>query len=133
MEELVSEKHYNLMVKRDELKEELIESSKKLEKIELKIQNLKDEKDDINSKLRWIKVADISDVVASALDTYLVTLPFDIAIAVYRNNKVKKLKARRNKILKELASLSEEKEELKKSIALMKLDLSKTRQEIREL
>ena len=133
MEELVSEKHYNLMVKRDELKEELIESSKKLEKIELKIQNLKDEKDDINSKLRWIKVADISDVVASALDTYLITLPFDIAIAVYRNNKVKKLKARRSKILKELASLSEEKEELKKSIALMKLDLSKTRQEIREL
>ena len=133
MEELVSEKHYNLMVKRDELKEELIESSKKLEKIELKIQNLKDEKDDINSKLRWIKVADISDVVASALDTYLVTLPFDIAIAVYRNNKVKKLKARKSKILKELASLSEEKEELKKSIALMKLDLSKTRQEIREL
>lgn len=133
MEELVSEKHYNLMVKRDELKEELIESSKKLEKIELKIQNLKDEKDDINSKLRWIKVADISDVVASALDTYLVTLPFDIAIAVYRNNKVKKLKARRNKILKELASLSEEKEELKKSIAVIKLDLSKARQEIREL
>ena len=133
MEELVSEKHYNLMVKRDELKEELIESSKKLEKIELKIQNLKDEKDDINSKLRWIKVADISDVVASALDTYLITLPFDIAIAVYRNNKVKKLKARRSKILKELASLSEEKEELKKSIAVIKLDLSKARQEIREL
>ena len=133
MEELVSEKHYNLMVKRDELKEELIESSKKLEKIELKIQNLKDEKDDINSKLRWIKVADISDVVVSSLDTYLLTLPIDIAIAVYRNNKVKKLKARKSKILKELASLSEEKEELKKSIALMKLDLSKTRQEIREL
>lgn len=133
MEELVSEKHYNLMVKRDELKEELIESSKKLEKIELKIQNLKDEKDDINSKLRWIKVADISDVVTSALDTYFVTLPIDIAFAVYRNNKVKKLKARKSKILKELASLSEEKEELKKSIALMKLDLSKTRQEIREL
>lgn len=133
MEELVSEKHFNLMVKRDELKEELIESSKKLEKIELKIQNLKDEKDDINSKLRWIKVADISDVVVSSLDTCLVTLPIDIAIAVYRNNKVKKLKARKSKILKELASLSEEKEELKKSIALMKLDLSKTRQEIREL
>jgi uncharacterized coiled-coil DUF342 family protein len=133
MEELVSEKHYNLMVKRDELKEELIESTKKLEKIELKIQNLKDEKDDINSKLRWIKVADISDVVVSSLDTYLITLPIDIAIAVYRNNKVKKLKARKSKILKELASLSEEKEELKKSIALMKLDLSKTRQEIREL
>jgi len=133
MEELVSEKHYNLMVKRDELKEELIESSKKLEKIELKIQNLKDEKDDINSKLRWIKVADISDVVVSSLDTYLLTLPIDIAIAVYRNNKIKKLKARKSKILKELASLSEEKEELKKSIALMKLDLSKTRQEIREL
>jgi len=133
MEELVSEKHYNLMVKRDELKEELIESSKKLEKIELKIQNLKDEKDDINSKLRWIKVADISDVVVSSLDTYLLTLPIDIAIAVYRNNKVKKLKARKSKILKELASLSEEKEELKKAIALMKLDLSKTRQEIREL
>jgi predicted nucleic acid-binding Zn-ribbon protein len=133
MEELVSEKHYNLMVKRDELKEELIESSKKLEKIELKIQNLKDEKDDINSKLRWIKVADISDVVVSSLDTYLITLPIDIAIAVYRNNKVKKLKARKSKILKELANLSEEKEELKKSIALMKLDLSKTRQEIREL
>ena len=133
MEELVSEKHYNLMVKRDELKEELIESSKKLEKIELKIQNLKDEKADINSKLRWIKVADISDVVASALDTYLITLPFDIAIAVYRNNKLKKLKARRSKILKELASLSEEKEELKKSIAVIKLDLSKARQEIREL
>jgi len=133
MEELVSEKHYNLMVKRDELKEELIESSKKLEKIELKIQNLKDEKDDINSKLRWIKVADISDVVVSSLDTYLLTLPIDIAIAVYRNNKIKKLKARKSKILKELASLSEEKEELKKSIALMKLDLSKTRQEIRDL
>ena len=133
MEELVSEKHYNLMVKRDELKEELIESTKKLEKIELKIQNLKDEKDDINSKLRWIKVADISDVVVSSLDTYLLTLPIDIAIAVYRNNKVKKLKARKSKILKELASLSEEKEELKKAIALMKLDLSKTRQEIREL
>lgn len=133
MEELVSEKHYNLMVKRDELKEELTESSKKLEKIELKIQNLKDEKDDINSKLRWIKVADISDVVVSSLDTYLITLPIDIAIAVYRNNKVKKLKARKSKILKELAGLSEEKEELKKSIALMKLDLSKTRQEIREL
>ena len=133
MEELVSEKHYNLMVKRDELKEELIENNKKLEKIELKIQNLKDEKDDINSKLRWIKVADISDVVVSSLDTYLLTLPIDIAIAVYRNNKVKKLKARKSKILKELASLSEEKEELKKSIALMKLDLSKTRQEIREL
>lgn len=133
MEELVSEKHYNLMVKRDELKEELIESSKKLEKIELKIQNLKDEKDDINSKLRWIKVADISDVVVSSLDTYLITLPIDIAIAVYRNNKVKKLKARKSIILKELASLSEEKEELKKSIALMKFDLSKTRQEIREL
>lgn len=133
MEELVSEKHYNLMVKRDELKEELIESTKKLEKIELKIQNLKDEKDDINSKLRWIKVADISDVVVSSLDTYLLTLPIDIAIAVYRNNKVKKLKARKSKILKELASLSEEKEELKKSITLMKLDLSKTRQEIRDL
>ncbi len=133
MEELVSEKHYNLMVKRDELKEELIESTKKLEKIELKIQNLKDEKDDINSKLRWIKVADISDVVVSSLDTYLITLPIDIAIAVYRNNKAKKLKERKSKILKELASLSEEKEELKKSIALMKLDLSKTRQEIREL
>jgi len=133
MEELVSEKHYNLMVKRDELKEELIESSKKLEKIELKIQNLKDEKDDINSKLRWIKVADISDIVVSSLDTFLITLPIDIAIAVYRNNKVKKLKARKSKILKELASLSEEKEELKKAIALMKLDLSKTRQEIREL
>ena len=133
MEELVSEKHYNLMVKRDELKEELIESSKKLEKIELKIQNLKDEKDDINSKLRWIKVADISDVVVSSLDTYLITLPIDIAIAVYRNNKVKKLKARKSKILKEIAGLSEEKEELKKSIALMKLDLSKARQEIREL
>jgi len=133
MEELVSEKHYNLMVKRDELKEELIESTKKLEKIELKIQNLKDEKDDINSKLRWIKVADISDVVVSSLDTYLLTLPIDIAIAVYRNNKIKKLKARKSKILKELASLSEEKEELKKSITLMKLDLSKTRQEIRDL
>ena len=133
MEELVSEKHYNLMVKRDELKEELIESSKKLEKIELKIQNLKDEKDDNNSKLRWIKVADISDVVVSSLDTYLITLPIDIAIAVYINNKVKKLKARKSKILKELAGLSEEKEELKKSIALMKFDLSKTRQEIREL
>jgi len=133
MEELVSEKHYNLMVKRDELKEELIESTKKLEKIELKIQNLKDEKDDINSKLRWIKFSDISDVVVSSLDTYLVTLPIDIAIAVYRNNKVKKLKARKSNILKELASLSEEKEALKKSIALMKLDLSKTRQEIREL
>ena len=88
MEELVSEKHFRLIRQRDALKKEIAMNNKRIEFYTLKIQDLKDEKEDIDFKIKWCKMGNLAyflDEMPQTLNgkTDLRNLPEPILITEY--------------------------------------------------
>ena len=132
MEELVSEKHFRLIRQRDALKKEIAMNNKRIEFYTLKIQDLKDEKEDIDFKIKWCKMGNLAYFLDEMPQT-LSELGVDVINEMFYRKRIEKLKNRKKEILKELANLCMKKEKKKKINALLKLELVNVREEIKNL
>ena len=132
MEELVSEKHFGLIRQRDALKKEIALNNKRIEYYTLKIQDLKDEKEDIDFKIKRCKMGNLAYFFDDIPQT-LASLGIDVINELVYRTKIDKLKDRKKEILKEMAKLCMKKEKKKKINALLKLELVNVREEIKNL
>ncbi len=130
MEELVSEKHFRLLRQRDDLKKEIAMNIKRIEYYTAKLEDLKDEKEDINRRFRWYKIGRLADFIGGSD-------PIDILVDpitdYFYKKRLDKYRARKQEILKEMANLCKKREKKRKINALLKLELVKVREELKNL
>ena len=130
MEELVSEKHFRLLRQRDDLKKEIAMNIKRIEYYSLKLEDLKDEKEDINRRIRWYKYGRLADFIGGSGPLDLVE---DTISEYFYKKRLEKYRARRQEILKEMANLCKKRKKKRKINALLKLELVKVREELKNL
>lgn len=123
---LVSEQMFILRSRIDDIKKEIESNNKKQSICTNKLKKLKEERDNINTKLKLMKVCGVVDVIA---DAPIIEIP-----SIIIDGKInKELKIKKESIKKKMVIVINKKKEIRENNINLKFELERLKQELKEL